>query len=204
MECKVCGKPIDSGLSYWKLGDIHICMNCGYETPFSDIALIANISLVKNPGPIEIPTRVGDTEMTPEEVEKFFTSDKPVFSTDCPEFYTGYFAKAKKYPDTITQVSIARYAPKEYHGYEYKELAPTEKILRDYKKTQNVGMYISSYNQQVLSKKIADEVVADLLELTHNAKKIVLLCYEKPDNFCHRHIVAEWLTQAGYPVTELD
>lgn len=208
MECKVCGRAIDGGLSYWKVDDIHICMNCGYETPFSDIARIAGIQLVESPMPIETPTRVGDAEMTPEEVEKFFTSDEPVFvekmTMKCPEIYTGYFAKAKKYPDAITQVSIARYAPKEYRGYEYKELAPTEKILHDYKKTQDVADYINSFNQQILLKKNADDVVSDLIALTHEAEKIVLLCYEKPENFCHRHIVAEWLTQAGYPVVELD
>lgn len=208
MKCAVCGGTIDGGLSYWKVGNIHICMNCGYETPFSDIARIANIPLTESPTPIEIPTCVGDAEMTPKEVENFFTSAEPAYagtdSVKVPEIFTGYFAKAKNYPDTITQVSIAQYAPKEYRGYEYKELAPSEKILHDYKKTRNVAMYISSFNQQVLSKKTADDVVADLIMLTHNAKKIVLLCYEKSENFCHRHIVAEWLTQAGYPVVELD
>lgn len=28
------------------------------------------------------------------------------------------------------------------------------------------------------------------------------MCYEKSEDFCHRHLVAEWLTGAGFPVEE--
>jgi uncharacterized protein (DUF488 family) len=31
----------------------------------------------------------------------------------------------------------------------------------------------------------------------------VLLCYEKSGDFCHRHLVAEWLRRYGYEVKEL-
>ena len=31
---------------------------------------------------------------------------------------------------------------------------------------------------------------------------IVLLCYEKPDEFCHRHLVAEWFNRNGIYVVE--
>lgn len=32
----------------------------------------------------------------------------------------------------------------------------------------------------------------------------VLLCWEKPEAFCHRHIVADWLRKAGFEVKEWD
>ncbi len=32
----------------------------------------------------------------------------------------------------------------------------------------------------------------------------ILLCYEKPENFCHRHILAEWLRKNGYKCEELE
>lgn len=32
---------------------------------------------------------------------------------------------------------------------------------------------------------------------------IALLCYEKPDDFCHRHLVADWLRKNGYECEEL-
>ena len=31
---------------------------------------------------------------------------------------------------------------------------------------------------------------------------IALLCYEKPDDFCHRHLVADWLNKNGYKCEE--
>ena len=30
-------------------------------------------------------------------------------------------------------------------------------------------------------------------------RQVVLCCYERPEEFCHRHIVAHWFTQAGLP-----
>ena len=31
---------------------------------------------------------------------------------------------------------------------------------------------------------------------------IALVCYEKPGDFCHRHLVADWLNEAGYQCEE--
>ena len=32
---------------------------------------------------------------------------------------------------------------------------------------------------------------------------IALICYEKPSEFCHRHLVADWLKEYGIEVEEL-
>ena len=42
-----------------------------------------------------------------------------------------------------------------------------------------------------------------LKELTQS-DQIILLCYEKPDDFCHRHLVAQWLTEHGYDTQEIE
>lgn len=39
---------------------------------------------------------------------------------------------------------------------------------------------------------------------TNDDCHIALVCYEKSGDFCHRHIVADWLNQAGYDVKELE
>lgn len=40
--------------------------------------------------------------------------------------YTGYFAQIRKYRETgLVPISIARFSPKWYNGFEYKKLAPT-------------------------------------------------------------------------------
>ena len=31
---------------------------------------------------------------------------------------------------------------------------------------------------------------------------IALVCYEAPDKFCHRHLVADWFNKAGYRCEE--
>lgn len=31
---------------------------------------------------------------------------------------------------------------------------------------------------------------------------IALVCYEKPSDFCHRHLVAQWLSQNGFKCKE--
>ena len=50
----------------------------------------------------------------------------------------------------------------------------------------------------------ADDVVKELYKLAEKSQDedIVLICYEKPGDFCHRHLVANWLRHQGYPVEE--
>ena len=44
-------------------------------------------------------------------------------------------------------------------------------------------------------KKIYDEEIAHFANLL-GKKKVVLLCYESAEKFCHRHLVADWLNDA--------
>ena len=32
----------------------------------------------------------------------------------------------------------------------------------------------------------------------------ILLCYERPEDFCHRHIIANWFKAYGHECKELD
>jgi uncharacterized protein YeaO (DUF488 family) len=99
-------------------------------------------------------------------------------------------------------VSIARQAPAGYTGLEYKTLAPTWDILSEYKQTKDERTYIQQYNYQLFLLS-ADHVVKELKELAQS-DQIILLCYEKPDDFCHRHLVAQWLTEHGYDTQEIE
>ena len=49
---------------------------------------------------------------------------------------------------------------------------------------------------------VADNVIQELSTLTHQADEIALVCYELPNEFCHRHLIAQWLKQYGYDVEE--
>ena len=35
-----------------------------------------------------------------------------------------------------------------------------------------------------------------------NVPRIALICYEKPTDFCHRHLVADWLNKNGIECEE--
>jgi uncharacterized protein (DUF488 family) len=42
---------------------------------------------------------------------------------------------------------------------------------------------------------------SDVIKYLHDGD--VLLCYEAPNQFCHRHLVAAWLRKHGITVEEL-
>lgn len=117
--------------------------------------------------------------------------------------YTSYFAKLKSLPDNIVPISICAKAPDWYNGLEYKKLAPKYDFFMKWKKDHDNDYFIKSFNARVLSNFDASMVVLDLLELVNDCEKdICLVCYEKPSDFCHRHLVAEWLTKNGFRCEE--
>ena len=75
-----------------------------------------------------------------------------------------------------------------------------------WKETHDNDYYIRCFNEQVLSKLNAYSVIMDLKHLCNKSLwddvDICLICYEKPDDFCHRHLVAYWLIQNGIECEE--
>lgn len=111
--------------------------------------------------------------------------------------YTSYFAKLRNLPEDIVPVAICGGVPKWYKGKVYKVLAPEFNSFRTFKVTGDADTFSHDYNQLVLAKLNADSVVKELEELT-GSKDICLVCFEKSDDFCHRHLVADWLIRSGY------
>ncbi len=121
---------------------------------------------------------------------------------------TGYFAKLKKYEEAgLTPVSICGKAPEWYEGWQYKKLAPRWAFFNEWKNGTHKGdneYYISHFNSDVLNGLDPNRVVKEIEVLAQvPADKIILICYEKPDDFCHRHLVAEWLEKSGIDCKEL-
>ena len=106
--------------------------------------------------------------------------------------YTSYFGNLKNIPKDITPIAICGKSPDWYDGIEYKKLAPKYKFFQEWKKTGDNDYYIEHFNIEVLAPLSAAAVYEELEGLC-NGKACVLICYEKPDNFCHRHLVADWL-----------
>lgn len=122
--------------------------------------------------------------------------------------YTSYFAKLKSLPDNIVPISICGKAPDWYKGLQYKKLAPKYDFFMEWKKSHDNDYYIKCFNEQVLDKLDILTVIRNLIDLTISVgqtnKSICLICYEKPSDFCHRHLVAEWLRQNGFECEEWD
>lgn len=145
--------------------------------------------------------------------------------------YTSYFAKLNKIKELnrdpnkpiFIPISICGKAPDWYDGLQYKKVAPKWGFFKEWKENHDNDFYIEHFQKEVLNPLMFQTVLSDLfnildLETQKNLEKynmpwftnpninIVLLCYEKPEDFCHRHLVADWLNQSGYRlnVKELD
>lgn len=109
--------------------------------------------------------------------------------------HTSYYAKSGKHPNAV---SIAGRAPAWYTGRQYKKLAPTLEIFKKYKNDGDTEYYTEHFYNDVLCKLDPEKVLKELGPFS------ILLCYEKPGEFCHRHLVAQWLTEkTGEIITEL-
>ena len=80
-----------------------------------------------------------------------------------------------------------------YTGKCYPKLAPKlsfwqiwENNIGVISEEENNKYYVEEYYNQVLSKLNPEEIYQEL-------DNSILLCYEDNTQFCHRHIVAEWL-----------
>ena len=119
------------------------------------------------------------------------------------EIYTSYFAKVKSLPKDIVPIAICGGIPFYWKGLWYKKVAPRVKFFTEWKQNHDNDFYVEHFNEEVLAKHTPDEVVSELFALANGTDKICLICYEKPGDFCHRHLVADWLNATGkYNVQE--
>lgn len=114
--------------------------------------------------------------------------------------YTSYYGKRDF--GALVPVSISIWPPKGYSGLKFPKIAPTAEMLREYKRTGNEYDYKYHYWHDVLKKYNPTDLYLDLEKLT-DGKDCVLLCFEKPDDFCHRHLFATWMNKNGYDIKEL-
>lgn len=118
---------------------------------------------------------------------------------------TGYFAKVRSYTDRgLIPISISRWSPKWLHIPEWKTVAPPEKLLVLSKK----HMVTHEEYTRTYLKMLDDNKECILNEFEEfRDRDCILLCYEGPNEFCHRHLLAEWLNQQYHQenlVTELN
>ncbi len=108
--------------------------------------------------------------------------------------YTGYYSKTKEYEQTgLIPVGISGKIPDGFNGVRYQKLAPKYDWWHEWhdKKLSN-EWFKDKYYDTVLNELDPGVVIKELQDL---GKDVILLCYETPEKFCHRHLVAEWLNE---------
>lgn len=105
--------------------------------------------------------------------------------------YTSYFGNLENLPKNLVKISIARYSDSFPNIPRYEPLMPSKSLLFKIKKGI-IGefMYAKLFNQHLYSLDM-EKVISDLVEIA-GENDIVLLCYETPDKFCHRKLIAKW------------
>lgn len=123
--------------------------------------------------------------------------------------FTSYFAKIKKFPDNVIPVAICAKVPEWYAGLRYSKLAPKYDLLMKWKDDHNEDDYIECFNNTTLKCLNPSWVLTDLRILSGQDDieenpdvHVALICYEKPSDFCHRHLVAKWLRIYGVDCKE--
>lgn len=135
--------------------------------------------------------------------------------------YTSYFSNIRSFPENIKPVSIALWPPKWFNGRRIMNLAPSKELLTWYKNAVNVPQEEKeNHYTEVYGKFLRDNrVTADWFRrgiVTYfpstldgrpiyesQTDHVALCCYEKPGDFCHRHILSAYLTKDGLPIKEL-
>lgn len=116
------------------------------------------------------------------------------------KIYTSYFAKAAILRKAgIVPIGVALWPPRFFRGISMKQVAPRRYMLDDRLTDEE---YIRMYRNDVLRLVDARSFIQDL-ELASRGMDVALCCFEKPGDFCHRHILAKWLNeQTGIEVSE--
>ena len=120
------------------------------------------------------------------------------------KIYTSYFANLKNLEkENIFPIGICCYPPKWFNGPNLGAIAPTPDILEKCKSSH--AEYEKRYKAEVLSIFKDISTLINKISYISGGKDVALCCYEKPSDFCHRHIVAKWLEeQAGIEVKEFE
>ena len=122
------------------------------------------------------------------------------------EIYTGYYANIRKYlQGGCALIGISIGTPKWLGDPSIitflRKLAPAPYMLG----IEDEAEYTRQFRERVLGRLDYGATITDIerVALMAGKRKAVLLCYEKPPKFCHRSLVAEWISSHGeYAVTE--
>lgn len=106
---------------------------------------------------------------------------------------TSCFSIYKNKPEGV---AISRGVPKWFKGDKLMELCPSWALIKNTKLSEQE--WVEEYHKEVLCN-------LDPHGIAEKVEGKVLLCWEKPGEFCHRRVVAEWIEkETGIVVPEYE
>jgi hypothetical protein len=109
--------------------------------------------------------------------------------------FTSNFQKHQNHHNAC---AISRTVPADFTKRRFIELAPTWDLLSKWMdKKITKEEYKEEYTLTILNTITPEMLNRYMLERT------ILLCWENPKEFCHRHIVSDWLRSKGFKSHEL-
>ena len=105
---------------------------------------------------------------------------------------TGYFAQTRKYIAAgYTPIAITASMPVWFKGNSMPVFAPEWSLVERWKSGRITwDEYIEEYTSMLDRRGIKYA-----LQTLETFDKVVFLCYEKPSDKCHRHLLAEYLNK---------
>ena len=139
------------------------------------------------------------------------------------KIYTSYYSNFPEIPVDYLCIGISRYIPQEFQTTTIKNflytpnsiLAPTKQTLLDHKAgkiddNEYARQYFTSLGDGIkkLGFSSPNEYFSKMIAgfdawNDEGFKAIVFLCYEKPGQFCHRHLLAALMKNLGFEIEEL-
>ena len=115
-----------------------------------------------------------------------------IISGYAPDWFVEYDKKLN-----LKSFKCSKLAPKKAWWQEWHD-----KFKDNLESDESKKWYTEKYYITVLNAVDPKNIANALFEMSeHN--DVCMLCFEIPDKFCHRHIVAEWLNNSGIECKEI-
>lgn len=108
------------------------------------------------------------------------------------KIFTSYFGNSRKLKEAgVNMICVAIGKPRFIAGIpQMLNVCPTRYMVSGPCSREE---YLKLYDR-ILASQDANQVVKQI-EMLSGGKDVALCCYEKPGDFCHRHILAKWITE---------
>ena len=115
--------------------------------------------------------------------------------------YTSYYGNLRNIPRGIVPINIANITPYNYMGPSLPALFPPWWLVERYKTDGDWASYVDIYTKRVLNVFDPKEIENAINQIASGGDA-VLICYERPEKHCHRHLVRDWLNKNDIPCKE--